>query len=155
MKQTETREIDETRDRPPPVHPPLTLPLLLLPGLFREFWQELPYVSRCHEVHHRLIASFHGEKLIDLHMPASVRFPSRGVSHPFPELCLMVCPSEINRPVRPGSLRTGTDGLPPSVLGPDGDGAVFLNEDGDGEVTVPGSHPPSPADNGRLQNIFR
>jgi len=43
----------------------------------------------------------------------------------------------------------------PSVLGPDGDGAVFLNVDGDGEVTVPGNHPPSPADNGRLQNIFR
>ena len=63
--------------------------------------------------------------------------------------------SEINRPVRPGSLRTWTDGSPPSVLGPDGDGAVFLNEDGDGEVTVPGSHPPSPADNGRLQNICR
>ena len=47
--------------------------------------------------------------------------------------------SEINRPVRPGSLRTGTDGSPPSVVGPDGDGAVFLNEDGDGRQRRPGT----------------
>jgi hypothetical protein len=54
--------------------------------------------------------------------------------------------NEINRPVRPGSLRTGTDGLPPSVLGPDGDGAVFLNEDGDGRQRRPGTgKSPSPA----------
>ncbi|KAF8534125.1 hypothetical protein BDD12DRAFT_896993 [Trichophaea hybrida] len=65
--------------------------------------------------------------------------------------------SEINRPVRPGSLRTGTDGLPPSVLGPNGDGAFFLNVDGDGWQRWPGTvksaspaviHPPRPTSGG-------
>jgi hypothetical protein len=44
------------------------------------------------EVHHRLIAFFRGEELRDLHMPASARFPSRGLSDRLPELCLLVSP---------------------------------------------------------------
>ncbi|KAF8540608.1 hypothetical protein BDD12DRAFT_880246 [Trichophaea hybrida] len=46
---------------------------------------------------------------------------------------------EINRPVHPGSLRTGTDDLPPSVLGQDENGAVFLIVDGDGRQRRPGT----------------
>jgi len=42
-----------------------------------------------------------------------------------------------NRPVRPGLVRTGTDGNNPSVREPDGDGAVFLRLDGDGRKGRP------------------
>jgi len=98
----------------------------------------------------RVLGQEHPDTLISMNNLA-ITYRSQGRLREAEELQV----SEISRPVRPGSLRTGTDGLPPSVLGPDGDGAVFLNVDGDGEVTVPGSHPPSPADNGRLQNIFR
>jgi hypothetical protein len=42
-----------------------------------------------------------------------------------------------NRPVRPGLLRTGTDGKKPFVLEQDGDGAVFLRLDGDGRKGRP------------------
>jgi len=40
--------------------------------------------------------------------------------------------SEVNRPVRPSPLRTGTDDLAPSVRGQDGNGAVFWRQNGDG-----------------------
>ena len=42
-----------------------------------------------------------------------------------------------NRPVRPGMVRTGTDGKNPSVREQDGDGAVFLRLDGDGRKGRP------------------
>ena len=42
-----------------------------------------------------------------------------------------------NRPVRPGLVRTGTDGKNPSVREQDGDGAVFLRLDGDGRKGRP------------------
>jgi len=59
------------------------------------------------------------------------------LSHCRIDLCLIytmkskvIWSSEINRSVRPGSLKTGTDGLPQSVLGPDGDGASFCMRTG-------------------------
>ena len=62
----------ETRDR--------QLLLLHSPG------QELSDVSGRQEVHHHLIALFHGEQLIDLHVSASARSPA----HLFPESSLLV-----------------------------------------------------------------
>jgi len=47
------------------------------------------------------------------------------------------CTSVRNRPVRPGLVRTGTDGKNPSVRELDGDGAVFLRLDGDGRKGRP------------------
>ena len=62
------------------------------PGSSTRFWQELPSLSHCQEVHHLSIASFHREKLKDLHMPVSAPCPSRGHSNLLPEHCLLVFP---------------------------------------------------------------
>jgi len=40
LERTKTKEIDEKRERPPPVQTPLILPGLLLPGLSRPFFAE-------------------------------------------------------------------------------------------------------------------
>jgi hypothetical protein len=52
------------------------------------FGWELPDFSSRQEVHHRLIAFFHGKQLRDLHVSASARFPARRLSHRFPECFL-------------------------------------------------------------------
>jgi len=56
------------------------------------FGRELPDFSRRQEVHHRLIAFFHGKQLRDLHVSASARFPACHLSHRFPECFLLVSP---------------------------------------------------------------
>jgi hypothetical protein len=55
--------------------------------------RELPDVSSCQEVHHRLVAFLHGKQLRNLHMSASARFPACGLSHRLPERLLLVFPS--------------------------------------------------------------
>jgi hypothetical protein len=57
------------------------------------FGRELPDFSSRQEVHHRLIALFHGKQLRDLHVSASARFPACHLSHRFPECFLLVSTS--------------------------------------------------------------
>jgi hypothetical protein len=76
----------------PPVPPPSlqTLsPLHTTPSFARIF----PDLSGRQKVHHRLVALLYGEKLRDLHVPESPRFPACFLSHCFPECLLLVIPS--------------------------------------------------------------
>jgi hypothetical protein len=57
------------------------------------FGCELPNISGHQEVHHNLIACFHGEKLRDGYVSASARSPSRRFSHLLPDHILLVFPS--------------------------------------------------------------
>ena len=63
--------------------PPLSQPLRLLHTAPSSGW-ELPDFSSRQEVHHRLVALFHGKQLRDLHVSASARFPARRFSHRLP-----------------------------------------------------------------------
>jgi hypothetical protein len=51
---------------------------------------ELPDFSSRQEVHHRLVALFHGKQLRDLQVSASARFAARRFSHHVPECLLLV-----------------------------------------------------------------
>jgi len=59
-------------------------------GCIHSFGQELPNVSSCPEVHHRLVACLHGEQLRNLHVSASAQFPAHHLPHRFPEHFLLV-----------------------------------------------------------------
>jgi len=92
-KETNIDQRDQQNERQTPsVQTPLSIPWLLLRGLLHQFRWELPDVSRCREVHHRFIASFDGETLRRLHMLASARSLSRGLSHRLTERCLVIFP---------------------------------------------------------------
>jgi len=54
------------------------------------FGRELPDISGCQEVYHRLVAFLYGEQLRDSHMSASARSPSRCLPHLLPERSLLV-----------------------------------------------------------------
>jgi len=69
------RKEEKERERPPPPAP-----------------EELSDVSSRQEIHHRLIALFHGKQLRDLHVSVSARFPARHLPHRFPEHFLLVSP---------------------------------------------------------------
>jgi len=83
------RSQNRKRERPPPPAPESAS----APAPYRHsFGPELPDVSSHQEIHHRLIAHFHGKQLRDLHVSASARFPARHLPHLFPEYFLLVFP---------------------------------------------------------------
>jgi len=78
------------------------------------------------EVHHRLIAIFHGEQLRDLHVSASARSPSRCFPHLFLERFLLVLASAaVAEEVFP---RQGLGCLPASAAAPPAFVAVSVSE---------------------------
>jgi len=99
-KKIEKNKRDQRKERPPLQTPLLThllpaflLPTLLLSPLLRWPGRELPDVSGCQEVHHRLVAYFLGKQLRHLQMSASARCPACGLSHSLLECRLLVFPS--------------------------------------------------------------
>jgi len=66
--------------------------MLLLPALLCLLRRELPDVSGGQEVYHRLVTFLHGKQLRNLHISASARFPSCGLSHRRPKHFLLVFP---------------------------------------------------------------
>jgi hypothetical protein len=94
------REGEKRKERPPPPAPesaPAPSPgSASAPAPYRHpFGRELPDVSSRQEIHHCLVALFHGKQLRDLHVSASARFPARHLSHRFPERFLLVSPPAV------------------------------------------------------------
>jgi len=59
------------------------------------FEREFPDFSSRQEVHHLLVAFFHGKQLGNLHMSASACFPACHLSHCFLEHFLLVSPPAV------------------------------------------------------------
>jgi len=78
---------------PLPPAPPPSLQALSPGHTATSFGRTFPDVSGRQKVHHRLVALLYGEKLRDLHVPASARFPASSLSHSFAECLLLVFPS--------------------------------------------------------------
>jgi hypothetical protein len=98
MKDNRKKQSTRKKERknsiiPLPPAPPPSLQALCPLHTAPSFGGKFPDLSGCQNVHHRLVALLYGEKLRNLHMPASAHFPACCLSHCFPECLLLVCPS--------------------------------------------------------------